>query len=146
MDPISIITGVSGICVTGAKLLFKLSSFVNEVRGVPNSVQSLSNELSAVYTALSQLKITVENYASIPSKTFPAWANDFAVVIENCRVTFGEIEVICEKSKIKTKETNGGQVVKRIRWMWKEGEVLELRERLERYKVSMILILEAANW
>lgn len=43
-------------------------------------------------------------------KRFQAWAKDFAVVIENFRETFGQIEVEVEKSKIKTKETSGWSI------------------------------------
>ncbi|KAF8860727.1 hypothetical protein BDZ45DRAFT_800662 [Acephala macrosclerotiorum] len=80
MDPVTII----GICGTAAKLISKISSGVNGVLDAPKSVQALSNELSAVYLALGQLRILVENPSIREHHKFESWANSFQSVLGGC--------------------------------------------------------------
>lgn len=76
MDPLSITTSVVGISAVVAKLIAKISSCVNEVVGAPKAVQELSNELTAVYSALAQLRILLDNPTLCNSHGFSMWEND----------------------------------------------------------------------
>jgi hypothetical protein len=50
-----------------------------------------------------------------------------------------------EKVKIETKSPSKGQIVKCIKWLWSKKQVVLLTERVEKFKASISLMLEALS-
>jgi Fungal N-terminal domain of STAND proteins len=126
----------------GAKLLLALYEYVGEIKNAPAFVEELTCELSAVNTGLQQVKILVTASAD---KSAITGADDAKIVIERCSKTFQEIEAMVENSKIETKSSSKGQIILCIKWDWSRKKVVGLRERLERYKTSIELMLQTLN-
>lgn len=149
MDPVSIIgliASVTSICATGAQLIGKVSSGVNGVLNAPKAVQELSNELAAVYLALGQIRVLVENPSRRTHHGFASWMKDFELVLVDCHKAFEAIGLVVNNAKKKTRKSGPGEVIKRVKWVWEEKDLPPLKARLEGCKATLMLMLEVLNW
>lgn len=145
MDPLSAIAGISGICATGANIMFTLYKYVEEVRSVPQYIESLLSELSAISSSLQNLKDLITRRGESRREFVVQWAEESKTVLEKCNKTFEEINLIIKTSKIKEKTSTNGQIVKYIRWTWKKDDVEIARKRLEGYRTTIWLMLQTLD-
>jgi hypothetical protein len=90
MDPLSTIAGTSTISSICVKVLVCFSEYLEEIRGVPQYVDQLTSELSAVNAGLKQLKVMTTAWSN--DELVRRWAGDSTLMLDNCGETFTQIE------------------------------------------------------
>lgn len=143
MDPISAIAGISTVCGRGAKILVAFYDYIAEIRDVPRYIENLTSELSAVNAGLQQVKAVIVTGSY--EESIKGWAQDLKLMVSSCDEAFSQIESMIGKAKIETKSSAKGQVTKCIKWVWSKKQVLLVKERLESFKGTITLMLEALN-
>jgi hypothetical protein len=142
MDPLSVISGISGICSITVQLIYKLSNFVDEVKTAPAEVQALSNELAAFYSWLGQMKLLLESprVHELPND----WTDKFSTLMKNCSETLAQLEDIVKRASKIITERRTTQVWKSVKYTFKDKQVAELRKRIASYNAiltGMLLVL-----
>lgn len=145
MDPLTIVATIGSVCQMGGKLIYQLSRYIDQVRSVPKEIQALSVELGAVYSTLGHVKLIIENPEQQQTTKFMQWAADFETILANCQETFDQIRISLDKAKVKTQSSANGQLIKCIKWNWKQDDIKLLCDRLGAYKASVMLMLQALN-
>lgn len=101
-------------------------------------------ELCALNTALMGLKALIASREGIQQGVLLALAGDSAIALANCKETMQQIEEMV-KSKIKTKQTANGQLIKCTRRVWNKKEVELLRDKVEGWKSTISLMLQISS-
>jgi hypothetical protein len=99
--------------------------------------------LSAVNAGLQQVKAVIVTGSY--EESIKGWAQDLKLMVSSCDEAFSQIESMIGKAKIETKSSAKGQVTKCIKWVWSKKQVLLVKERLESFKGTINLMLEALN-
>ncbi|KAB5586149.1 hypothetical protein GE09DRAFT_55639 [Coniochaeta sp. 2T2.1] len=147
MNGISAASAIAGLCFTSGQLLVGLFEYIKDVRDVPQEVTGLTTELCALNTALLGLKalFTSRGDAKQQDVLLAALARDSAIALENCRETMQQIEEMVKKSKVKTKQSANGQLIKCTKWLWNKKEVALLRDKVEGWQSTISLMLQVAS-
>ena len=98
-----------------------------------------------MYSALGHVKLIIENPEQQQTTKFRQWAADFETILANCQETFDQIRISLDKAKVKTQASANGQLIKCIKWTWKQDDTKILCDRLGVYKASVMLMLQALN-
>lgn len=145
MDTFSAITGIAPLCVTSAGLLVSFYQYINDVGEVPRYVEELTSELCSLNTGLAQLKRLVLNRKKSNKDFLEQWAKDSKMILDNCCETLEQINRMIQKAKIETKSSSKGQVMRCMKWLWNKNEVILMRDRLERYKSTISMMLQSLS-
>ena len=146
VEPLSTLQGVSTVCYRGAKALFALYKYIDDIQKVPDVVEQLTHELSAVNSLLQELKVNISLHSNSNDDNIRRFATESEKTVVQCGETFTLIVEMIDKSKIETnRASSDGQIVKCIRWKWSEEQVSKLKARLEGYKSSLSLMMDILN-
>jgi hypothetical protein len=98
MDPLSMTASIGSICSFTVKLIFSISEFIDSAQQAPTEVQSLSNELAALYAGFGHIRLAVQapRVFELPDK----WKDNFDGLMTDCETTLKEVQDLIDKAKI----------------------------------------------
>lgn len=119
---------IGSICSSTVKLIFSISEFIDSAQQAPTEVQSLSNELAALYAGFGHIRVAVQapRVSELPDK----WKDNFDGLMTDCETTLKEVQVLVDKAKI-TKTSGSAKLVwKSVQFVFKAKQVEFLRCRI----------------
>ena len=139
MDPATLFA----ISSTAVRTILALSRYVDEVRNASTEVQELSAQVSSTHLIISQLKVII---AKPEAATYMNdWESTFEPLLIHCHTTLKQIEDAVIKAKVKEKCSSAGQVLKRMKWTFKQDEVDKLSKNLEVHKDNLDRMLQVLS-
>lgn len=125
VELLTIITGVSGICVATLKLITTLSQFIDDVEQVPAEVQRVSNELAVSYGLFGQIKLLIAEPRESPFHN--GWESSLESALKLSEERLQKLDSIVRKSKVTESKSTLTQVWRSIKYTFKESDVKDIR-------------------
>lgn len=150
-DPVSIVTGVIGIAtaaIQSSKVFFEL---VNDIKGGPAEIRSVSRDVHAFYAIVFSLNATLKevNVKNVITcdEAMVSMIGNLAGPLENCQVVLGELMVKIQKQFKPGLESKGFRISTRsVNWcLFTKSEIRTLQLRLEAAKSTLCSALDAVN-
>ncbi|KAJ0417567.1 hypothetical protein BJY00DRAFT_315856 [Aspergillus carlsbadensis] len=135
-DPISLAASVAGIVALATSIVQGGYKLYNTVKDCPKELNALLGEVSSLNGVLMGLKAVIEGLAS--SASAPPSVLDLQQLTD-CRAALSEIHGILNQLSGASGRTRAAGT--RVAWLWKQGEVQGLIERLERHKSTFALAI-----
>ena len=140
MDPLSALASVTGLIVVTAKVAKELSRLSKRSRRASKAIRHVENEVDIIRHTLEQLQPFVLGQNPF-SHGACILVEQLVVVLSTCVATFSELEVLVES--LHHDESTG--IMDRLRWLQKEGDVIELCEKLRDHKASLTMLITILN-
>jgi cell division control protein 24 len=142
-DPLSIAGSVAGLLCIGLKVSHALGATINGTKSAPQSVNSLSRELSALCVTLGSLEriLSLNNLSKYPQ--FPKV--DLSNVLDTMMSDFILLQVTIKTFTDMHTDGFARKMWKRLTWVFREGAVLGLRNNLEAYKSTILMTITAVT-
>lgn len=138
MDPLSIIASVVGITTAAVKVSGAITNILRTSRHAPQSIRDIQTEVDTIRITLEQLQAFIlRRSAAHQSRASWILVEQIIVVLANSVLTFSELDVFV--GSLKSDLTLG--VWDRVRWSTKASTADELVNRLQRHKLSLIMML-----
>jgi hypothetical protein len=141
MDPLTIISSITGLVAVSAHLSLRVAGFVGDFRAAPSAIVDLSKELSALHGILGQLEGTLKLKFGSQLPFSPALALSLQEVLNNCDEVFQQLQHIMQKFEKHEKGETLAVVLRNVRWVFTEKEVMKIRGSLERHKATLNVTL-----
>jgi hypothetical protein len=150
-DPLSIIAGVIGItaaAITSSKAFFEL---VNDIKGVPEEIRSVSRDVHAFYSIIFSLNVTLKEddvkYVISGDEAMVEMTRNLAGPLDNCRAVLGELMVKIQKGFKPGSEGKGSRMSSiNVKWtLFTKSEIRDLQLRLEATKSTLGSALDAVT-
>jgi hypothetical protein len=119
---------IGSICGFTVKLIFSISEFIDSAQQAPTEVQSLSNELAALYAGFGHLRVAVQapRVFELPDK----WKDNFDGLMTDCETTLKEVQDLIDKAKSTKTSGSATLVWKSVKFVFKAKQVEFLRCRI----------------
>jgi hypothetical protein len=144
MDPLSIVSTVSALIITGTKVLLTVVSYVDTVRNVPAQVHALKNHLSALVVVLQQSQFVLGDSPDILRAVPAATSEELSLVLDGCMAILNELQALVLRFIEGSKGWQLARLGQRLQWAMKEKDVDALMKSLEMYKMTINLTLNLA--
>lgn len=148
LEVLAIAASVLQIADLGARLSVKLFTVSRSVKGAERAIQSVSQEIAVTSTVLGQLgnELKKDEQGELYSTEAISTTNG---IIDGCRGVFEELERALggkNGSGDEGKDEGGGSTTfadlkKRLRFTFMESQIDGLRSKLERFKSSLLVML-----
>ena len=143
MEPVTVITSVSGVLIATKKISSAASSLILGWKEAPNSIRAIVAEMSALDACLAQLKPYLEGIGAAPtSRTTAITVEQIVIVTTSCVMAVSELQRTLdalEPEKPLSKRT-------KLRWPFHEKKLNSLRSRVHASISSLNLILSVMTW
>lgn len=128
MDLLSMTASIGSICGFTVKLIFSISEFIDSAQQAPTEVQSLSNELAALYAGFGHIRVAVKapRVFELPDM----WKDNFDGLMTDCETTLKEVQDLIDKAKITKPSGSATLAWKSIKFVFKAKQVEFLRCRI----------------
>ena len=150
-DPFSIVAGVLGIAnvaVQSSKVFLEL---VNDIKGGPAEIRSVSRDVHAFYAIVFSLNVTLKevNIKNVITcdEAMVNMIGNLAGPLENCQVVLGELMVKTQKQLKPRLESKGFRMgTIGLKWcLFTKSEIRGLQLRLEAAKSTLCSALDAVT-
>ncbi|KAK6077615.1 hypothetical protein SCUP515_04813 [Seiridium cupressi] len=142
---IGVIAAIGALTEFGFKLSLKLFTYSQAILTADQTARDISNEVSLTSTVLQQLSSTLKHDRQIASDIA---LNVIHEILKDCDTVFQELDGVLEPVLSKLNDqgpSNVGKRVERFVWPLKQSKVDALKERLDRLKLSLTLMLQALS-
>jgi hypothetical protein len=136
MDPLSVSASVAGLIAATAKV----GSLLFGMKDTPRLVQTGLSEVRAIGIVLWHLQsLIIDNNAPTVGKSaLPI--EHLTILLTDCVVVFSELESMIE-------EIGGGTgIINRAKWARKQGDAVNLIQRLQNQKLTLSLMIDVLQW
>lgn len=144
LEAIGVAASIIQVADLGAKLSVKLFSFYQRVRSASESIQLLSNEIALVSAILRELgdNLKEEEASKLCSKEA---FHTLSLVLNQARDVLGQIQGIVDENDQKGK-SRFQQMTGKLRVVYQETSIDQLKTKLERLKSTMLLLLNVITY
>ena len=140
-DPLSIAAGVIGVLTAAAQISSLLVGFSKSTKNAPAQARQILVEVNETSGILSHLQsFLIGNEFSDVSRTSLLQVDHIVTIVSGCVMTFSELEKLVDD--LRSEDMN---ILDRMRWVRKEGEIAALIQRLQNHKASLSLMLNVLN-
>ncbi|KAJ9606487.1 hypothetical protein H2200_009448 [Cladophialophora chaetospira] len=141
VEILGIVASVAQVADLGARLSVKLFTFSRTVKSAQQRIQSVSEEVAVTSTVLKQLGDELRKDAQGQLYSAEARTTTEDIVI-GCRETFTKIELlISTNGQAANSSTSIADWKKRLKFTFLEPRIDGIRGELEKYKSSLLLML-----
>ena len=159
-DPLSITSAIAGLLTLTAQIASTACALCVAVKDVPASIRQIEDEMSDLNLVCCQVQLFIGGSTKMPNK-----GRLTLISLHHLMATLSGCVLMCSALDKKLRDVAGlreagvhtgttsasgnkaGLLVERIKWaLWKEGEVKELVEALQRHKLSLNLMLNIIQW
>lgn len=150
-DPFSIVAGVIGIAtatIQSSNVFFEL---MNDIKGGPAEIKSVSRDVHAFYAIVFSLKATLKeaNVKNVITcdEVMVNMIGNLAGPLENCQMVLGELMVKIQKQLKPHLESKSFRMsTESVKWcLFTKGEIRGLQLRLEAAKSTLCSALDAVT-
>ena len=154
-DPLSITSAIAGLLTLTAQIATTACALYRAVKDVPASIRQIEKEMSDLNSVFCQVQLFIGGSTKVPNK------NRLALIsLHHLMATLSGCVLVCSALDKKLSDVAGlreagvhmgttsasankaGLLVEKIKWaLWKEAEVKEFIEDLQRHKLSLNLML-----
>ena len=155
-DPLSVLSAVVGLVAVSAQLGVLTKQLCDSAKEAPASMAQVKEEMHHLNLVFAQVELLVTGTTKkTPSKTRMTMLSlqDLMTVLSGCVLLFSKLEnklgdVAGLVDPATQKPAKGVQfTMERIKWaLWKEEEVGAILQDLQRYKISLNLMLTVVQW
>jgi cell division control protein 24 len=148
-DPLSIAASIAGLLGTSATVLTILYNLYKHAKGAANSLSRVIDEVQGMNTIFNQVQQFISGVARAKHDRLAMLSvDDLVTTLSGC-------VLVCEALHKYVREVAGLMdttntmklVLERVRWAaWKESEVAGFIQDLQRYKMSLNLMLTIIQW
>lgn len=147
MEPISILTSVSGASRAALALSTTLFSFVQATRNIDQNVRSLYDEVTGLSRTIDAISSSLRTAdIETPKQTqrnHDLWRSVDAS-LGDCRVVLDSMHKTLQSVK-KTGSNVAAQMLRAFKLNWKEDEIKTLRSQIQSQNAALQLALQAIN-
>jgi hypothetical protein len=144
MDPISFVFGIISTTALALHTAHRTKDFIDGIQGAPRAVANLSRDLNALYIVLQVLHDHLTNLAKTQSRDHVDFIALLQGPLTNCVAVCDDVAstlrpFIKANGAVKTTRWRG------LKWIYREKEIVVLRDVLASYKSSLELAIALAN-
>jgi len=155
-DPLSVISAVVGLVAVSAQLGVLCKQLCDSAKDAPASMEQIKEEMDHLNRIFGQVELLVKGISKKkPSRTRLTMLSlhDLMTVLSGCVLLFSKLQkelggVAGLVDPVTQMPTRGVKcTLDRIKWaLWKEEEVGVMLQDLQRYKLSLNLMLTMIQW
>lgn len=135
-DPLSIISGITGLLVIGAKIYLQLDQFIGAVQSAPEDIKDLAREIQDPCSILRKVEQTFKKGAQHDDLM-----SDLGAVLESCLSKFVTLQELVQLYAVKSDDSKVSQTLKGWRWALQEKQIGALRDQLGAHKMTLNITL-----
>ena len=158
-DPLSITSAIAGLLTLTAQIATTACSLYSTVKDAPASIRQIEEEMSDLHQIFCQVQLFISSSMKVTNKSSLT-----SISLHHLMATLSGCVLMCSALDKKLGDVAGlrearahtgtsasgnkaGLLVEKIKWaLWKEAEVKELIEDLQRHKLSLNLMLNIIQW
>jgi hypothetical protein len=142
-DPLSVSASIAGLITAGVKISQVLAQVISKARNAPKECRLVQLEVENIQTILGQLQLFLLGIRrAARSRTSLILVDQVITTLATCVSTFSELDTFTEALK----SDSDLNILDRLRWVAKDGEIKEIFARLESHKNSLNLMLTILTW
>lgn len=131
-DPLSITVSITALLTTGVRIC----QFIDDARSAPSGIRDLARELQDLCSILRDLERNFSNDA----RHEELWLN-LKDVLDSCMRKFQQLQQLANTHMIRTGDSWYLRQQKKLKWPFREKEVVYLRAQLEAHKSTLNIAL-----
>ena len=143
-EPLSIVSVVAQILSTCISLCQSTAQLVDQIQYAPQHIAAIATDLRAFYGILGNLQGYLNDEETRRGVLHPTTSGDIWTVLENCVTIFRQFHAIVH-GYLTAFHSPEVRQWNRVKWTWKEKEVLQLRDQLGAHKITLNVAIAAAN-
>ena len=150
-DPLSIASAIAGLLTLTAKIASTARALCSAVKDAPASIRQIEEEMSDLNVVFCQVQLFISGSTKVPKKSrlpdisldhLMATLTGCVLIISALDKKLSDVAGLREAGVHTGTSTSGRLLVEKIKWaLWKEAEVNDLIEDLQRHKLSLNLML-----
>jgi hypothetical protein len=151
-DPLSIAASVAGLLGTSATVLTILRDLYINAKDAPRSISRIIKEVEEMETIVSQVKAFTSGTAPAEHGRLTMLAlHDLMATLSGCVLVCNELHryigEVADLADDSVNMNNAKRTWERVKWAcWKEPEIADFVEQLQRHKHSLNLMLNVVQW
>ena len=159
-DLLSITSAIAGLLTLTARVATTACALCSAVKDAPASIRQIEEEMSDLNLVFCQVQLFIGGSRKVPKKSRLALISlhQLMATLSGCVLMCSALDkklsdVACPRESSVHRGTTSasgnkaGLLVEKIKWaLWKEAEVKELVEDLQRHKLSLNLMLNIIQW
>ena len=155
-DPLSITSAIAGLLTLTAQIATTACALCSAVKDAPASIRQIEEEMSNLNLVFCQVQLFIGGSTNLK---VPKKSRLTLISLHHLMATLSGCVLMCSALDKKLSDVAGlreapsasgnkaGLLVEKIKWaLWKEAEVKELVEDLQRHKLSLNLMLNIIQW
>ena len=158
-DPLSITSAIAGLLTLATQITATACVLYSSVKDAPASIRQIEEEMSDLNLVFCQVQLFIGGSTKAPKKSRLTLISlrHLMATLSGCVLVFSALDQklnavagLREAGVYTGTSVSGnkaGLLVEKIKWaLWKEAEVKELIEDLQRHKLSLNLMLSIIQW
>ena len=161
-DPLSITSAIAGLLTLTAQIATTARALYSSVKDAPASIRQIEEEMGDLHLIFCQVQLFIGGSMKVANKSRLTLISlhHLMATLSGCVLMFSALDKkLSEVSGVSGLREAGvhtgtsasgnkvGLLVEKIKWvLWKEAEVKELIEDLQRHKLSLNLMLNIIQW
>lgn len=140
MDPLSIGSAVVGIIAASTRMAPILQHLISETRYASKTASQVLDEVNSISAALTQLQLyLIGAVDSDVARRSLVSLNNLVATLTACVTTYSDLERIVGNCSSRGR-------VNKLKWLYYEGEIAKLLQRVQVHKSSLLLMLNILEW
>ena len=140
MDPLSLTASLIAIVGATGRISKTIQKIVS-IRGAPDVVSALSNEISDLRLVLQAVETLLQRGSTFPSPFY----SSLRASLDRARAQMLELETIVEYQIMTTAGANNEPKVNRIVWTRRRGQIQRIQDELRLARLDISTVLGAAT-
>lgn len=141
MDPLSIGSAVVGLIAGASRIAPMLYDFITHTLDAPKTASQILDEINSITAALCQLQTYLASAltSNIARRSMLSLRNIVATLTA-CVTTYSELEIVVLKCFRKDEQA------RQVKWAINETHIMDLVQRVQAHKLSLMLMLTILQW
>lgn len=144
VEPLSIVAGIVSLTKVAVQSALQTKQFIDRIQGAPHALKNLSSDLNALYLVLGTLQAYLDNPRVNADPVYAAFMPMLSEPLSNCVSAFQDITKLINPFIKSTGDPNQSEW-RKLKWTFREREVMNMQTILISYKHSLDIAIAVAN-